>query len=393
MTSIHAMREFVGERLTVAAGEIFTVFENIILQYEQEILRQQKLLEMNFKPQVKLHRIDFRRRPNLRERKQFHLQTNYCPEEEESESEDELEEPGLQSEEDEEDSEPPQSEEELEEPEYLPPQGKKKDPEPPQIEKQEDLGTSQQREERVPLRSDGSEAPFVEEQGYDMDPNEIPDSEQFLSRISMIQILKHCVNSEANRFRPDSADDVVLKKHHCEVCGKRFLQKIGLERHASTHSDVKPHSCEICGKSFRLQRYLDMHASAHSGGKVHACKTCTKSFSELKLLEAHIRKHRGKKSQPCNSYPCKTCGETFTKLLELRAHRKTHKVHVCKVCGKHFSHIYTLTSHMKLHPEEMGKSADVEPIPCRTTRKANQETKVIEDDPDYKPTNPLLKHS
>ncbi|XP_029974800.1 uncharacterized protein LOC115408288 isoform X2 [Salarias fasciatus] len=55
MSSIQALREFINERLTAAAGEIFTVFEEAIMHYEEEIERQRsRLLEINWTPPIKL---------------------------------------------------------------------------------------------------------------------------------------------------------------------------------------------------------------------------------------------------------------------------------------------------------------------------------------------------
>lgn len=58
MTSLNTLREFISERLTAAAGEIFTVFERTVLQYEEQIARQHKLLEVSWNPRVKLIRTD-----------------------------------------------------------------------------------------------------------------------------------------------------------------------------------------------------------------------------------------------------------------------------------------------------------------------------------------------
>lgn len=55
MTSVHFLREFISERLTAAASEIFEVFEKTIVQYEEEVDRQRRLLlELSWKPEVKL---------------------------------------------------------------------------------------------------------------------------------------------------------------------------------------------------------------------------------------------------------------------------------------------------------------------------------------------------
>ena len=57
MSSVQYLREFVNERLTAAAEEIFRVFIKTVVEYEEEIDRQRKLLETVLKPEIKLHRI------------------------------------------------------------------------------------------------------------------------------------------------------------------------------------------------------------------------------------------------------------------------------------------------------------------------------------------------
>ena len=57
MSSVGYLREFVNERLTAAAEEIFRVFEKTIAEYEEEIHRQRRLLDIVWKPEIHLHRI------------------------------------------------------------------------------------------------------------------------------------------------------------------------------------------------------------------------------------------------------------------------------------------------------------------------------------------------
>ncbi|XP_026218232.1 uncharacterized protein LOC113163657 isoform X2 [Anabas testudineus] len=58
MSSVLQLREFVTERLSAAAAEIFGVFEKTIVEYEEEIKRQRGLLEIVWRPEIKLHRIE-----------------------------------------------------------------------------------------------------------------------------------------------------------------------------------------------------------------------------------------------------------------------------------------------------------------------------------------------
>lgn len=57
MSTVEFLINFVNERLSAAVDEIFTVFENTIVKYEQDIERQRRLLESFWKPEIKLHRI------------------------------------------------------------------------------------------------------------------------------------------------------------------------------------------------------------------------------------------------------------------------------------------------------------------------------------------------
>ncbi|KAM9365949.1 uncharacterized protein KZ484_012066 [Pholidichthys leucotaenia] len=60
------LRELVRERLAAAAEEIITEFELITNQYEEEIDRQRRLLNMCWCSQIKIHRIDFSEQPECK---------------------------------------------------------------------------------------------------------------------------------------------------------------------------------------------------------------------------------------------------------------------------------------------------------------------------------------
>ncbi|XP_044233115.1 zinc finger protein 271-like isoform X8 [Thunnus albacares] len=58
MSSVECLREFINERLTAAAEEIFGVFQKTIVEYEEEINRQRRLLDIVWKPEIKLYRTE-----------------------------------------------------------------------------------------------------------------------------------------------------------------------------------------------------------------------------------------------------------------------------------------------------------------------------------------------
>ncbi|XP_019203116.1 trichohyalin isoform X5 [Oreochromis niloticus] len=102
MPSVQYLREFINERLTAAAEQIFLEFEKTIVQYEEEIDRQRRLLDITWKPQIKLHRTDV-------------PQQQVCEEEEEVLPEQQLWNQERSSSVDQEEPEPPQIKEEQEE--------------------------------------------------------------------------------------------------------------------------------------------------------------------------------------------------------------------------------------------------------------------------------------
>ncbi|XP_056880108.1 uncharacterized protein LOC130520393 isoform X2 [Takifugu flavidus] len=58
MSSVECLRTFVMERLTVAAEEIFRVFQQKLDGCEEELDYQRRLVESVWRPQIKLHRTD-----------------------------------------------------------------------------------------------------------------------------------------------------------------------------------------------------------------------------------------------------------------------------------------------------------------------------------------------
>lgn len=56
MYPVQSMRKFVCDRLTAAAQEILGAFEKRVEDYEAELARQRRMLDMAFSPELKLQR-------------------------------------------------------------------------------------------------------------------------------------------------------------------------------------------------------------------------------------------------------------------------------------------------------------------------------------------------
>lgn len=82
-----------------------------------------------------------------------------------------------------------------------------------------------------------------------------------------------------------------VRRHLCEVCGKKFLQPSDLRTHvAGVHHNVKKYVCEYCGVGFKISSALMYHRRIHTGEKPHECHVCKASFMKPNGLARHIRR-------------------------------------------------------------------------------------------------------
>ncbi|XP_029974963.1 zinc finger protein 449-like [Salarias fasciatus] len=306
MTSVQALREFINQRLTAAAGDIFTVFQQTIVQYEEEIDRQRRLLEIRWKPEIKTKNAEHFVASELlhqhvgADEQEFHQETNFSLEQEEPQS--------------------PQIKEEQEEPE-------------PSYIKEEQEGV-----EAVELCTSPEGEQLVmkfETDAFAMTSE--PDGETPLHDSVVVQ--SHILTDERpglsgstsdaelqlNRGRHSDKSPATgrpsdgIRLLSCETCGERFQKQCLLMRHLRTHTGEKPYACETCSKRFSRQDSLLVHMRTHTGEKPYACETCGKSFRQHSTLSAHMRTHTGEKP-----YSCDICGKTFNAQSTMLCHMKAH---------------------------------------------------------------------
>ncbi|XP_037310154.2 zinc finger protein 239-like [Pungitius pungitius] len=367
MPSVEGLREFVNERLSAAAEEIFGVFKRTIVEYQEEIDRQRGLLEVFWKPEVRLHRIKI-------------PQSRVCKEEEVL------------------------SDQQLCLQERIPSLDQE-DPDPPQIkEEPEELCSSQDGEQLEPKQETFILTPTCEERdhGEDQlldlctDETQIVLQETSLGCISVKsttvdepsndhQLLSH------NSHQSDSIDQKGVKRsltsskeptppgekpclctkcgkyfktknsllahvrrahsvdqpYVCDTCGRRFIYESEFKKHKRVHSDEKPFSCETCGKKFKFSSGLKIHMHIHTGERAYYCE---KTFTENSGLKFHTRIHTGERP-----YSCITCGKTFKRTESLKLHTRIHtgeRPYSCITCGKTFIRTSSLKSHIKVHTRE-----------------------------------------
>ena len=85
-----------------------------------------------------------------------------------------------------------------------------------------------------------------------------------------------------------------VRRHLCEVCGKKFITPSDLRTHVGgVHHNVKKFVCEYCGLSFKISSALMYHRRMHTGEKPHTCHVCERSFMKPNALAKHVRRVHG----------------------------------------------------------------------------------------------------
>ncbi|XP_014831910.1 PREDICTED: zinc finger and SCAN domain-containing protein 21-like isoform X9 [Poecilia mexicana] len=378
MSSVQHLREFIRERLTAAAQEIFTEVEKTIICYEEELDAQRRMMGIDWKPQIKLHRVgsELQRQSSV----PTDLQQPSVSNEEEDSAIHQVWSLASGSSQDQKEAEHQWTEEEQMEPEPNWIKKEKEEPEPTlfkheEIEyplmyvRKEELDSlvlqhEQQPPEHLPTGQDQKDlcssqkgeqlvqkqfVALIETstlQGDDMSEEETR-TEQLSLHVSPVVESKDQEGSSCSVSESQSDTGTKKKSFKCDICGKCYTQRWKLKNHYRTHTVEKPFSCETCGKSFSGISNLKVHKRIHTGEKPFSCQSCGKSFSQISSLNLHKRIHTGERP-----FSCESCRKSFSRMSHLNRHKKTHtneKPFSCQFCEKSFYRKDKLTNHMKTH--------------------------------------------
>ncbi|XP_030608716.1 zinc finger protein 227-like [Archocentrus centrarchus] len=393
MPSVQYLREFINERLTAVAEEIFSEFEKTIVQYEEEIDRQRRLLDITWKPEIKLRRTDvpqqhvckeenLRKPPQIKEEEE-----ELCSSQEEEElvlkeetdtfivtttEGSEHSEPELNT-----DQLPPHSsdtfmfiqskskeifevinnsiqyEEEIDHQHrlmYI--TGK------PKIQLHitdipEQHGCKEQQlynqEGSSGLDQEGPDRPQIKEEEEELCTGHEGEQLVLKEKTDTFMVTASCKESDLSEPEPNREQLLFHSSVVAESQDHEGSKNVDSGSNGNSESQCKSETseksltCNFCGKAFKNKYNMNQHHRIHTGEKPFSCETCGKSFYVSSSLKSHKATHTGEKP-----YSCKTCGKGFTQRGSLTIHMRTHtgeRPYHCKTCRK----IFTCSSHLSVH--------------------------------------------
>ncbi|XP_050928022.1 putative mediator of RNA polymerase II transcription subunit 26 [Lates calcarifer] len=246
MSSVQYLKEFINQRLTAAAEEIFGVLEKTIVEYEDVVDRQRKLLDIVLKPEIKLHRTGFKQQETV------NLPQQQVYDDEEVLTDQQLCNQDRNSSLDHE------------------------DPEPLLIKEEQEEICSSQEGEQVILKQEIDT--FMLTPGYEETDHSEPEpgsDHQLLSHNSPVaesqdqRGSKHEESGSTRNAEPKPQKRQNRNRSHSDNVYNSPMSKI----HSNTHRGTKSLKCDTCGKDFKYNWLLKRHLTTHADlPQQHVCQ-------------------------------------------------------------------------------------------------------------------------
>ncbi|XP_047204313.1 zinc finger protein 880-like [Girardinichthys multiradiatus] len=304
--TLHSFNAFLTERLTAAAVDIYGFVEKTVVEYQEEVYRTQqenqrlqRLLDLVYKPEIRLHRTDakppavpastddiapmqqlsFEEISEVKEEQREELWSNSTKEQasvEDSDDGDALTRELIKT-----------------------------------VQQLEDCRAAEESRE---IQQTSPEDPKLAE--------EKTTTTLYRCHICNYIFTKRIVLTWHLKMHENKSKDG-KGNFNCHICGKHIPCQSNLQNHMRVHTGERPYSCHYCGKGFKLKGHMTEHLRTHTGEKPFSCHICDKSFNRGSTLRKHVfAKH--KEERP---YRCDYCYELFTEKLLMKRHiRKVHGV-------------------------------------------------------------------
>ncbi|XP_034999402.2 zinc finger protein 112 [Hippoglossus stenolepis] len=397
MSSAQYLREFISERLTAAAEEIFTVFEKTIVQYEEEVARQRRLLDTVLKPEIKLHRIELPQQHVCKEEEVLTDQ-QLCHQERNSSLDQEEQEPPQIKEEQEEMCTSQEGEQLVLKQEtetfMLTPHCEESDHREPDGEHQllshnSPVAESQDQNRRKHLDSGstGNEEPnpqksFHENRSHSNNVDNSPMSEinsnthtelpqQHVCKEEEVLTDQQLCHQERNSsLDQEEQEPPQIKEEREEMCTSQEGEQLVLKQETETcmltphceesdhrepdgeHQLLSHNSPVAESQDQNRRKHLDLGSTSNKESnpqkKIH--ENSSDYVQKSPTLETDSNTSKNKKP-----FKCDTCGKGFVYKGNVTVHLRIHtgeKPYSCKMCGKAFSDLSTKNRHILTHTVE-----------------------------------------
>ncbi|XP_004083155.2 zinc finger and SCAN domain-containing protein 2 [Oryzias latipes] len=338
MSSVQSLREFIGERLTAAAEEIFTHVEQTIFKLEAELERQRRLLDIVLQPHMQLQTAGL---PPTYPRNEEDAELQQIKEQEEEIciSQDE-EQPGLKQE----------ANTLMETHFYQENDFSEEDLNSQQLQAQSFNDGQDEEDHQEASSTDREAGPHSRE---DTDRSHVGERRCHSDLENVSEVNCHGENPFNKRTLAKKRQrSQNVRRHSCKECGKTFKTAHCLTYHRRTHTGEKPFCCNVCAKSFHLSSSLKNHMMIHTGARPFSCAECGKRFSRTSTLKTHMVTHTG-----ARPFSCQQCGKRFSRASTLKSHMISHtgaKPFFCALCAKGFTRSFHLKCHMRTHRADAG---------------------------------------
>ena len=155
---------------------------------------------------------------------------------------------------------------------------------------------------------------------------------------------------EAPGKKTENSSEVRDKEIECQVCKKKFRDKVRLDIHEKIHTGETPYDCDVCSHSSKNYAAFLSHKRVHTGEQPYKCERCGIRYKQINDLRRHEReKHTG--TEP--KFRCEICFRQFFRQNILTRHMMIHGEKLsCRFCQKKFSRKAKLQDHLRRHTGE-----------------------------------------